>query len=41
MRFGTKGGTFIDLRGKIDGVAVPDLELFTVTDWRENSQIFF
>ena len=38
MRFGTKGGTLIDLRGKIDGVAVPDLVVFRVTDWRENPE---
>ena len=38
MRFGTKGGTLVDLRGKIDGVAIPDLELFRVTDWKESSE---
>lgn len=38
MRFGTKGGTLVNLRGRIDGVAVPDLVVFRVTDWRENPE---
>ena len=38
MRFGTKGGTLVDLRGRIDGVAIPDLVIFSVTDWRENPE---